>query len=340
MQIINGKIESAQKVVIYGPEGIGKSSFAARFPYPLFIDTEGSTKFLDVRRTPTPTSWNMLLSLIIAIKAEPTVCQTLILDTIDWTEMLCSTHVCAKSRKTSIEEFGYGKGWTYLQEEFGKLLNLLSELIDLNIHVVFTAHAMMRKFEQPDELGAYDRWELKLSKKCAPLVKEWTDMLLFVNYKTHVVNVDGQGATKGVNKAQGGSRIMYTTHHPCWDAKNRYDLPSDLPFQYDEISHIFGSTNQAAALSMPIEVKTPTETEMNQLWDSISRPQPKDDGIPQALKDLMQRHNVTEADIQGVVGARGYFPGDMPIKDYPADFVEDILIAAWPQVVTMIKKAG
>ena len=55
----------------------------------------------------------------------------------------------------------------------------------------------MRKFEQPDELGAYDRWELKLDKNTAPLVKEWADMVLFANYKTVVVNVDGQGALKG-----------------------------------------------------------------------------------------------------------------------------------------------
>ncbi|VGS15292.1 phage protein [Streptococcus pyogenes] len=40
MQITRGKRARAQRVVIYGPEGIGKSSFAAQFPEPLFIDTE------------------------------------------------------------------------------------------------------------------------------------------------------------------------------------------------------------------------------------------------------------------------------------------------------------
>lgn len=44
------------------------------------------------------------------------------------------------------------------------------------------AECMMRKFEQPDEMGAYDRWELKLQKKTAALVKEWADLLLFANY--------------------------------------------------------------------------------------------------------------------------------------------------------------
>lgn len=50
MQITRGKRARAQRVIIYGPEGIGKSSFAAQFPEPLFIDTEGSTDNMDVAR--------------------------------------------------------------------------------------------------------------------------------------------------------------------------------------------------------------------------------------------------------------------------------------------------
>lgn len=59
MEITRGKIQKAKKVVIYGPEGIGKSTFAARFPGAVFIDTEGSTNDMDVARLPRPTSWNM-----------------------------------------------------------------------------------------------------------------------------------------------------------------------------------------------------------------------------------------------------------------------------------------
>ena len=64
MEIIRGKIHSAQKVVIYGPEGIGKSTFAAHFPNPLFIDTEGSTKSMDVARLKKPSSFSMLIEEI------------------------------------------------------------------------------------------------------------------------------------------------------------------------------------------------------------------------------------------------------------------------------------
>lgn len=237
MKISRGKIIGAQKVVVYGPEGIGKSTFAAQFPNPVFIDTEGSTKHMDVARTPKPSSWTMLLEQVRYFKANPFELNTLNIDTADWAEQLCIEEICAKAQKKSIEDFGYGKGYVYLAEEFGRLLNLLEELVELGINVVITAHAQMRKFEQPDEMGSYDRWEMKLQKKTAPLLKEWADMVLFANYKTYVVNVDNQGLQKGKNKAQGGKRVMYTTHHPCWDAKNRHNLDLELELDYKEIAH-------------------------------------------------------------------------------------------------------
>lgn len=235
MEIIRGKLPGAKKAVIYGPEGIGKTTFASKFPQPLFIDTEGSTKDMDVARFEAPSSWQMLLDQVRYVHKHPECCRTLVIDTADWAEKLCAEAVCDKAQMDGIEGFGYGKGYVYLAEEFGRLLDLLSDVTSQGIHVVVTAHAQMRKFEQPDEMGAYDRWELKLQKKTAPLLKEWADMLLFANYKTYSVAVDDKGKKR---KAQGGRRVMYTQHHPCWDAKNRYGLEDELPFEYSAIAHV------------------------------------------------------------------------------------------------------
>ena len=140
MQIIRGKIPGAKKVVVYGPEGIGKSTFAAHFPEPLFIDTEGSTKDMDVARTESPTSWMMLMEQVRYVKNHPELCRTLVVDTADWAEMLCITQICDKNHKASIEEFGYGKGYVYVQEEFGRLLNALEEVVKAGIHVLSLIH--------------------------------------------------------------------------------------------------------------------------------------------------------------------------------------------------------
>ena len=264
-EITSGRIHKAKKIVVYGPEGIGKSSFAALFPDPLFIDTEGSTNGMDVKRFPRPTSWSMLgEELMQIISSKP--CGTLVIDTIDWAENLCIEHICAKAGKCGIEDFGYGNGYVYEKEEFAKLLNRLEEVIDVGINVVLTAHAQLRKFSQPDEIGEYDRWELKLGKKTgsviSPLVKEWADLLLFANYKTMAVAVDKDGKKF---KAQGNARVMYTEHHPCWDAKNRFGLPAELTFDYAHIAHLFeeAPSISTAVPAQPIEEK-PTNAESSE----------------------------------------------------------------------------
>jgi hypothetical protein len=197
MNINTGKQNKPIKAVIYGPEGIGKSTFASKFPAPLFIDTEGSTSRMDVARTDTPSSLAMLTSMLEELSRDDHGYKTLVLDTADWAERLCVQAVCAKNGKTGIEDFGYGKGYTYVYEEMARVLNALTTIWEHGMNVVVTAHAAIRKFEQPDEMGAYDRWELKLinSPKCnvCAMVKEWADMVLFANYKTYAVSVDKDG---------------------------------------------------------------------------------------------------------------------------------------------------
>ena len=346
MQISRGKIEGAQKVVIYGPEGIGKSTFASQFPNPVFIDTEGSTKHMDVARTkPNPSSWTMLLEQVKHFRNNPQECGTLAVDTADWAERLCMAEICAKAQKDGIESFGYGKGYTYLSEEFGKLLNALEELVELGINVVITAHAQMRKFEQPDEMGAYDRWEMKLQKKTAPLLKEWADMVLMANYKTHVVKTDDKK-----NKVQGGKRVMYTAHHPCWDAKNRHDLKEELPFDYAQIAHCIPQRSTDKPIEPPkqgpvfLDDVVPPEKDNNTTSPQQSEPPkqtepPKQDlqGVPKPLADLMAANSVTVEEIQQAVSSKGYYPKNTPIENYDPSFIDGVLVGAWVQVFQMIK---
>ena len=334
MNITRGKIASAQKVVIYGPEGIGKSTFAAQFPEPLFIDTEGSTKNMDVARMDKPTSWTMLKNQIAYVKAHPQVCKTLVIDTIDWGEKLCIEDICAVHNKRGIEDFGYGNGYVYEMEEFGRFLNSLEELISAGVNVVLTAHAQLRKFTQPDEFGEYDRWELKLGKKTgsmiSPMVKEWADMLLFANYKTVAVQADDKGKKF---KAQGGERVMYATHHPCWDAKNRHGLPDSMPFDYAQVAHIFNRLPAA----VPQETAKAEEAFKDMLDETPDKPPAAvPEGIPAPLADLMRQNQVSEEEIRLAVSQKGYFPFDMPLGNYPEDFIRGVLIGAWEQVYDMV----
>ncbi|HBK54251.1 MAG TPA: hypothetical protein DDZ44_09975 [Syntrophomonas wolfei] len=353
MEITRGVIKGATKVVIYGPEGIGKSTFAAGFPNPLFIDTEDSTKEMDVCRTKKPTSWEMLLSQVNYVRTIPDIYKTLVIDTVDWAEQLCIESVCAKHNQSGIESFNYGTGYVFVKEEFGRFLNLLSEVIDIGINVVLTAHAQIRKFEQPDEKGAYDRYELKLGKKngsqTSPLIKEWADMVLFANYKTYVVKDEKNKMAKA--KATGGARVMYTTHHPCWDAKNRQGLADELPFQYASIAHCITAKDFILEEAPKAETKTETVPPEPEKKPEVAPPieynAPKSANEYEELRktlpahfspliDLMEKDGATMQEVREA--STKYFPIATPPENYDPGFVKGVLIAAWPQVFEAINK--
>ncbi len=357
MEVISGKIEKAKKVVLYGPEGIGKSSLAAQFPDPIFIDTEGSTTELDVNRLPKPSSWTMLNQQVDWVKQQVGRFKTLVIDTVDWAEMQCTDFVCAQHNKKGVEDFGYGNGYVYVKEELGRFLNKLSDVIEVGINVVLTAHSQIVKFEQPDEMGSYDRYQLKLGKKTssqtAPLVKEWADMVLFINYKTYSVAVDDKGKK---HKGQGGVRTIFSTHHPAWDAKNRHGLPDEFPLDYSYIAHIFNNQvkpQPMAATPEPIPAPAPVAPVQAQepvLQPSAPPQEPVtqqignhalstlDPSIPQSLMDLMIQNSVSEEEIQVVVSQKGYYPMGTPIVNYDPGFVNGVLVGAWPQVFGMIQE--
>lgn len=313
LNITTGVEKTPIKTVIYGAEGVGKSSLAAQFPEPLFLDTEGGTSRLNVRRIRI-SSWEQLLETVKEVIDTPEVCKTLVLDTADWAEAFCIDYICQKYRQTSIEGFGYGKGYTYIQEEFGEFLKLLTKLTEVGINVVITAHGKPRKFELPDEQGAFDRYETKLTRQVAPLIKEWCDMLLFCNYKTFVVTTENNS-----KKAQGGKRVMYTTHNPCWDAKNRFGLPDELDLDFKEIAHLFADV-------APAEKKPKAPKKENDLVAKV--------------KKLVEENGITEGQLESVVVAKGHYPDGTILEEYSADFINRWVIPNFKKIVETIKANG
>lgn len=346
MNITKGIISKPVKVCVYGVEGIGKTTFASQFPEPLFFDLDKGSAQLDVSRVTDITSWPLLMSNIKEIYDNPTICKTLVIDTADAAERMCIDYICGKFNKKGIEDFGYGAGYTYLTEEFARFLVQLDACIGQGINVVVLAHAVLKTVTLPEEMGTYDHWELKLSSKTtnkvAPLVKEWADLLLFANYKTILIE---DGTRK---KAAGGKRIMYTTHTTFADAKNRFSLAEELPFDYNEIARLI--PNGAAPGVKPMQEK---KQEAKQKTVKKSEPEStvpvQNTDIPatstakktvnpvlQKVYDLMKQEHITEEQIRKAVAMKGYFPENMPMKDYPSDFIDGVLIGAWEQIKTFI----
>lgn len=327
MNITSGVIPGAKKVVVYGPEGIGKSTMASQFPDPVFIDTEGSTKSMDVKRFDAPKKWEDVFEAVKYVINDPSCCKTLVCDTADWAEMLCINYTCQKGGVNGIEDFGYGKGYVYVAENFKKLLDLLDKVIELGVNVVITAHAKMRKFEQPDEMGAYDRWEMKLSKQVAPMIKEWADIVLFANYKTYVIEDD---KTKS-KKAQGGKRVMYATHNPCWDAKNRYGLADCLTFDYAEIKSVIEGVKAPAKKTEPAAEKPQKKVEKPAEAPAAVTPAKR-------LRDKIVESALDECMVRRAIAKNGAYPEETPIDDYDPKFIEERILGKWESFRKYVEK--
>lgn len=302
LNITSGKVSRALKTVIYGTEGVGKSTLASQFPDPLFLDVEGGTSQLDIRRIEPPQNWEELVADVQEVSRTPGICKTLVLDTADWAEILCVNYVCQKYKQPSIESFGYGKGYTYLAEEWARLMSAFDAVIAAGMNVTITAHAKQRKIELPDQIGAYDHWEMKVSKQVAPILKEWADLLLFLNYKIYVVSTDSNS-----KKAQGGKRVMYTSHHPSWDAKNRHNLPSEMDLSFDGIAHLFDKT--------PKKVQSPYDR----------------------LREMMAEAGVEDYQLQAIVEERQLVEAGTPLSEYPKNILNGFCIKHFDKINQQIK---
>lgn len=362
---INGvQTGSGLKIVIYGQEGVGKSTLAASFPGAVFIDCEGSTSRMNVRRLPKPTSWQMFTDEFeyVLINATAKGYQTVIVDTFDWAERLALETVCVENKVSGIEGIGYGKGWEYEKEMIGRFLDRTDRLINAGINIVLLCHAITRKTTLPEEMEEFDHWELKLgnktTNKIAPLLKEWSDMTLFLAFRTNVTAVDDKGKK---HKATSCQRVMYTTKTAWWDAKNRFGMPDQLPLAWESLVPIFASGTQPAQTAAPMttgqqmiekaeQMGVPTEQNtMNDYVDitpaenvAASTATParaqRVQGIPDALADLMQRSNVTAEQIEYVsIEVRHYMAQGMKIQQFDPDYLM-YLTTIWDQVVQLVQE--
>jgi hypothetical protein len=237
VKIVKGKQAAPVRCVLYGVEGIGKTTLAAQFPTPLFLDTEDGTKQLEVDRVACQ-DWPSLRGAVAELAVEKHGYQTIVIDSIDWAERALVEFVCKQDGKKSIEDYGFGKGYTVVAEHMGRFVEGLDNLHRAGLHVLLVAHAKVQRTSPPDQTDGYDRYELRLSKQVSPIVKEWADALLFANYRMRLIE-----GSDGKRKAIGGKdRVVYAERAAAYDAKNRYGLGEELPMTIEALAPLFTGT--------------------------------------------------------------------------------------------------
>lgn len=230
-KVTRGRQQKPHRVVLYGVEGIGKSTFAATAPSPIFLGAEDGTAHLDVARLPAPQSWSDVLDAIETLTTEGHEFQTLAVDSLDWIEPMVWSDLCRRNDMKSIEDFGYGKGYVAALDEWRKFLSAIERLqTTRKMHVVLIAHSVVKPFKNP-EGPDFDRYQMKLHDKAAGLVKEWAEDVLFANYQTFANKDERTKRVKGVST---GARLVYTVRTAAYDAKNRHNLPEEMPLGWED----------------------------------------------------------------------------------------------------------
>jgi len=245
LSIDQNRYRKPRRTLLYGPGGIGKSSWGATLDQATKRPIEAGIVFLpceegindlpdEIQRFPLITHWDQLMGYIGEIAQEPHEFRKVVLDTADWAEKLSWARVCLEKGVEAIGDVKYGKGYIASVRLWQELLMSFDWLRDnRGMDIVILAHAKAHKFEDPEN-PSYDRWQPKLHEHVDNLIFEWADEVFFANFQT-IVKTEDAGFNREIGKAKGtGKRIMRTTARPAAKAKNRLSMPDEIPFDYSE----------------------------------------------------------------------------------------------------------
>ena len=228
--ILKNTAMAAPRIMVYGVEGIGKSTFGAGAPNPIYILTEDGLGSLNVDHFPLATSFADVMDAIASLYKENHAFETVVIDSLDWLEAIIQREI---EQKYDAKDLAYGKGSLIAAERWREILDGLNALRnDKGMAVILIAHTTIKRFDSP-EVEPYDRYQPKLQERSNAVVREWADAVLFANYKT-IVKKDDVGFNQTNNRGiSTGERLLFTSERPAYMAKNRYNMPESIPLSWD-----------------------------------------------------------------------------------------------------------
>ena len=245
-QVQSGRILAPRRTMLYGVHGVGKSTWASQSDSPVFIQCEDGLGEVECDKFPLAGDYSQVIQALSELYSEEHSYRTVVVDSLDWLERLIWAEVCRKRSVESIEDIGYAKGYIFALTQWREVLDGLTALRnERGMAVVLLAHCQIEKFENP-ETDSYDRYAPRLHKHASAMVQEWCDEVLFATYKVHTKQVDegfGRTKAKGIGT---GERIVRTSERPAHVAKNRLDLPDELPLDYQAFAEHLPSPKPTA----------------------------------------------------------------------------------------------
>lgn len=235
-----------KRILIYGLEGLGKSTLCLEAELPIWIATEHPR--VPCRARKIMESFAEVLAEIHDLEVGAHDFRTVVVDTIDALEGLIWQHICREAGVARIEAVGggFGKGYVAALEEWARFRAALERLMRVRgMDVILLGHCVAKTCDEPGG-RTYDRYSLRLfeTKTCKPgaALRGWCDAVLFAAYEmVSARRADGKRTTW----VDTGARLLYTQWHAEFDAKNRFDLPPIIPMAWDDLAAAIGAARPA-----------------------------------------------------------------------------------------------
>ncbi len=226
--------------MLYGTHGIGKSTFAACAPKPVFIQTEDGLGEIECDKFPLTTTFDQAVQALSELYSEKHSYRTVVIDSVDWLERLIWNEVCRKRNVESIEDIGYAKGYVFALTQWREFLEGLSALrSEKGMMIVLIAHARIERFQNP-ETDSYDRYVPRLHRLASQVLQEWCDEVLFATFKVYTKQTEEGFDRKRTQGIGTGERIVRTVERPAHMAKNRLNLPEEMPLDWNVYAQHLG----------------------------------------------------------------------------------------------------
>lgn len=216
---------SEYSLLIYGPEKIGKSTIASKFPNAVFLATEAGLNSLSVYKDDV-TKWDQFLENCKELASGKHSFETIVIDTVDNLYKLCSDYVCNKLGIKHESDLGYGKGFAMVNSEFQRTLTKLSLL---PYGLILISHSQEKDVDT--RLGKVKKIVPTLPEAARKIVLGMVDIVLYIDVEPIK---DDNGKVKEYKRI---FRTKPTTYITAGDRTNR--LPEVLDLSYESLVEAF-----------------------------------------------------------------------------------------------------